>query len=68
MREIVLLFQGDKVKIFAEGSHGIGTEKFTEEMAKSIGTIVERHKGLHPHGHGEHTHWEEVLAAHRRGE
>jgi hypothetical protein len=52
MKEVKLVFmKGGKVKILAEGPNGKGTEKFTEQLAKELGTIEERHKcgGWHYH-------------------
>lgn len=51
MKEVRLLFgRGGEVRILADGPNGKGTEKFTEELAKALGTIEERHKG-HFHTH-----------------
>ena len=50
MKEVILLIKGDKCKIMAEGALGRGTEKFTEDLAKYFGEIIERHKcGTHTH-------------------
>ena len=53
MKEVKLVFcKGGKVKILAEGPNGKGTEKFTEQLAKDLGTIEERHRGFfHVHDH-----------------
>jgi hypothetical protein len=44
----------------AEGPNGKGTEKFTENLAKELGMIQERHKGSwleHQHEHhNAHVH------------
>jgi hypothetical protein len=51
MKEVRLKFvRGGCVQILAEGPNGKGTEKFTESLAKSLGSIKERHKGHH-HSH-----------------
>lgn len=50
MKEVkVVIGKGGRAKVLADGPHGAGTEKFTESLAKELGTIVERHKGLHHH-------------------
>jgi len=53
MKEVkVVIGKGGRTKILADGPHGAGTEKFTESLAKEMGTIVERHKGhFHTHVH-----------------
>ena len=57
MKEIQLLFlRNGTIKIFAEGQNGKGTEKFTENLAKALGTIIERHKGEHHDLTHEHRH------------
>ena len=46
MKEIVLKINDGEVKIHAEGANGQGTASFTEDLAKSLGKIEERHKGM----------------------
>lgn len=45
MKEVKLIIGkgGKMVKIDAHGKGGVGTAKFTEELAKELGTIEERH-------------------------
>ena len=46
MREIkIVIGKGGRTKILAPGSKGQGTKKFTEDLAKELGDIEERHKG-----------------------
>ncbi len=55
---IVKIGKGGRTKILAEGPLGAGTEKFTAELARDLGTIQERHAGwFHSHVE-EHTHVE----------
>ena len=64
MKEVMILIQkGGKVKIFAEGPHGAGTEEFTQSLAEELGEIEERHKG--PHAHQHHADWRKTLQDHR---
>lgn len=52
MKEIKInIAKGGRTKILAKGTNGIGTENFTEKLAKELGSIEERHKG----GSYEHT-------------
>lgn len=46
MKEIRLIISDGEVKILAEGQKGQGTAEFTEKLAKDLGTIEERHKGM----------------------
>ena len=46
MKEIRLIINAGEVKILAEGAKGQGTADFTEKLAKDLGKIEERHKGL----------------------
>ena len=38
------LLKTGKTKILAKGSGGVGTEAFTEKLAKELGEIEERHR------------------------
>lgn len=46
MKEIRVVIAGGKAKILAEGPAGKGTAGFTEKLAKDLGEIEERHKGV----------------------
>jgi hypothetical protein len=46
MKEVILKISGGEVKIHAEGAAGQGTASFTEGLAKDLGKIEERHKGM----------------------
>jgi hypothetical protein len=64
MKEVMLVFKpGGRVAIFAEGPRGVGTEKFTEDLAKALGKVEERHKGVH--GHHHHDRWQDTLKDHQ---
>jgi len=56
VKEIKLTFKNGRMRIDADGANGKGTEAFTEKLAKKLGQIIERHKGVHHHTHGEDTH------------
>jgi hypothetical protein len=57
MKEIKMIFKpGGKCVIDAHGLKGEGTAKFTEELAKELGEIKERHI-CHTHNHShDHNH------------
>lgn len=61
MKEAKLVFVRGfgQMKILADGPNGKGTEAFTEKLAKSVGRIIERHKGPH------HVHIEEKIHTHQ---
>ena len=63
MKEIKLVIDTDGTfKIFAEGPGG--ATKSAQDLKgglEKLGTVIERHVGLHPHGHGHghgHDHGE----------
>lgn len=63
MKQVILEYdKGGRIRILAEGSHGKGTEKFTENLAKSLGRIRERHRGpIYTHTHDKaHVHVKET--------
>lgn len=60
MKQVKLAIgSGGRVKILAHGTFGKGTEKFTMDLAKDLGEIVERHQGHH------HTHEDERAEVHQ---
>jgi hypothetical protein len=66
MKEVMLVIKkGGRVAIFAEGPKGAGTKEFTEALAKELGNIEERHKGVH--GHHHHDRWQDTLRDHLSG-
>ena len=63
MKEVKVVFgSGGRVKLLAEGVNGKGTKDFTLELAKSLGRIVERHRGpqhVQVHAKSGHVHTHE---------
>lgn len=45
-KEVRVIITGGEVKIKAEGVAGQGTAGFTEDLAKGLGKIEERHVGM----------------------